>query len=302
MNNVRRWFAAGPAAIGLLVLGGIAYAQTPAPTPETNAAPAPPVRAQRPPRPLPGPANPNLPTLWLIGDSTVRNGRGDGAGGQWGWGDTISPFFDTTKINVANDAVGGLSSRTYLTGGYWDRVLAQIKPGDFVMMQFGHNDNGPVADRFLGRGSLKGAGDETQEVDNPRTGKHETVHTFGWYLRKYITDAKAKGATPIVCSLIPRKIWKDDKIVREDYAEWAQEAAKAENVPFVDLNQIIALRYNALGQEKVEPLFADPHTHTSRAGAEMNAECVVAGLKGLKDDPLAQYLSAKAADVTPYQP
>ena len=238
------------------------------------------------------PANPNLPTLWLIGDSTVRNGRGDGANGQWGWGDMMGRYFDTDKINVVNRAVGGLSSKTFLSLGHWDRVMAEIKPGDFVMMQFGHNDNGPLDDTARARGTIKGAGDESREIDNPITGKHETVHTYGWYLRKYIEDARSKGATPMVCSLIPRKTWKDGKIVRNkgDYAGWAQEVAAKEHAPFIDLNERIASRYDELGAEKVEPLFGDPHTHTSRAGAEMNAEIVVQGLKDLPDDPLKPFL------------
>src|SRR6185369_116930 len=64
---------------------------------------------------LPRPINPRLPSLILVGDSTVRNGRGDGAGGQWGWGDYLGTAFDPAKINVVNRAVGGLSSRTFLT-------------------------------------------------------------------------------------------------------------------------------------------------------------------------------------------
>ena len=241
------------------------------------------------------PANPKLPTLFLIGDSTVRNGRGDGAGGQWGWGEPLVDLFDAAKINVVNRAIGGLSSRTYLTGGAWDRVLAILKPGDFVLMQFGHNDDGAINDASRARGTLAGVGDESSEIDNQLTGKHETVHTYGWYLKKFIADAKAKGATPIVCSLIPRKIWKDGKIVRssDTYQKWAAEVAASEAVGFVDLNGIIAGRYDALGPEKVEALFADPHTHTSRAGAELNAECVVAGLKALKNDPLEGYFAAK---------
>ena len=103
---------------------------------------------------------------------------------------------------------------------------------------------------------------------------------------------------------MPRKHWKDGKIARnkEDYAGWAEQVAKAAGVAFVDLNEIIARRYDALGQEKVEPLFGDPGVHTSQAGAELSAACVVSGLKGLKDDPLAPYLSAKAEEVTPYAP
>ncbi len=252
-----------------------------------------PAQTVRTPFPVPQPTNPELPTLWLIGDSTVRNGRGDGANGQWGWGDMIGRFFDPAKINVVNRAIGGLSSRTFLTQGHWDRVMAQLKPGDFVIMQFGHNDAGPLDDTARARGTIRGVGEESREIDNPITKRHEVVYSFGWYLRKFIADARAKGATPIVCSLIPRKIWKDGKIARnkDDYAGWAEMTAASEHAPFIDLNELIAQRYDALGAEKVEPLFGDEHTHTSRAGAELNAECVIQGLKKLPENPLRAYLA-----------
>jgi rhamnogalacturonan acetylesterase len=177
-------------------------------------------------------------------------------------------------------------------------VLAALKPGDFVIMQFGHNDGGPLDDDQRARGTLPGLGDETREIDNPLTKQHEVVHTYGWYLRKFIADTKAKGAKPIVCSLVPRKIWKDGKVVRsDDYGKWAAEVARSESVPFLDLNAIIAARYDELGEEKVEPLFADPHTHTSRAGAELNAQCVVEALQQLKGNPLGQYLLSHPASV-----
>jgi lysophospholipase L1-like esterase len=251
------------------------------------------------PRPgarLPEPANPKLRTLFIIGDSTVRNGQGDGSNGQWGWGEPIVGYFDTTKINVVNRALGGLSSRTYLAFGYWDRVLAMLKPGDFVIMQFGHNDNGPLNDNSRARGTIKGTGEETQEIDNLITKQHEVVHSYGWYLRKFIADTLAKGATPIVCSPVPRKMWKDERIVTnsEDYGKWAADVATLAKVGFIDLNNIIARKYEALGPEKVEPLFADEHTHTSLAGAEINAASVIAGLKALKKNPLARYFSVKA--------
>lgn len=245
--------------------------------------------------PMRTPANPKLPTLYIIGDSTVRNGQGDGRNGQWGWGDVIGKYFDPAKINVVNWALGGRSSRTYITEGHWDKVMKALKPGDFVIMQFGHNDGGAINDTSRARGSIKGVGDETQAIDNLLTKKHEIVHTFGWYMRKYITDTRSKGATPIVCSLIPRKIWKDGKIVRNsnDYAGWAREAAEAEHAPFVDLNDIVADQYDRMGPEAVNPLFGDPHTHTTLAGAELNAKSVVEGLKQLKDDPLAPYFAAQ---------
>jgi lysophospholipase L1-like esterase len=232
-----------------------------------------------------------LPTLYLIGDSTVKNGTA----GLQGWGDPIAALFDRTKIHVVNRARGGRSSRTFLTEGLWEKVLAEIKAGDFVLMQFGHNDGGSLASSY--RASIKGNGEETQEVTDAKTGLKETVHTYGWYLRKYIADTRAKGATPIVLSPIPRNIWKDDHTVARasaDYGRWAQEAAKAEGVAFIDLNELIAMRYEEIGPEKVKSdYFPGDHTHTNAAGAELNAACVVAGLRALKACPLAAFLFPK---------
>jgi lysophospholipase L1-like esterase len=234
---------------------------------------------------LPRPINPKLPSLILVGDSTVRNGRGDGAGGQWGWGDYLAPHFDTSKINVVNRAVGGTGARSFGPLGYWDATLALVKPGDVVMIQFGHNDNGP-------RGPLRGTGDATEERENPQTKEKETVRTFGAYLRKYVADLRAKGATPVLCSLVPRNIWKDGKIARtaNSHADWTREVAAAEHVPFLALHETIAARYDALGEAAVTPLFADKRVHTTQAGAQLNAECVVAALKALPENPLAPFL------------
>lgn len=240
---------------------------------------------------LPLPANPKLRSLWIIGDSTVRNGEGNGANGQWGWGDEIAPYFNTDEINVVNRAVGGRSSRTYYHF-HWPTVLAMIKPGDVVLMQFGHNDSGPLDDPARARGTLHGNGDETRQIHNPITRREEVVHTYGWYLRQMIEEARAKGATPVVLSLIPRKIWVDGKIRREDYVEWAREAARRDHAPFVNLNEIIAEQYDAMGPQAVDGLFGDPHTHTNLAGAQLNAKSVVEGLKGLKHDPLKKDLSS----------
>src|SRR6267142_6551086 len=123
-------------------------------------------------------AGPNQPSLFLIGDSTVRNGSGTGANNQLGWGEPLTALFDAAKIQVLNRARGGRSSRTFLTEGLWDQVLDALRPGDFVIMQFGHNDPGPLDDNQRARGSLRGTGEETREIDNPITKKHEVVHTL----------------------------------------------------------------------------------------------------------------------------
>lgn len=247
------------------------------------------------------PANTNLPSLFLIGDSTVRNGRGRGDGGQWGWGDEIAIFFDTNKINVVNRALGGTTSRTFYRD-LWPRVLAMLKPGDFVIMQFGTN-GGQINGASRARGEIHGIGDETQSITNLVTKKFETVHTFGWYEMQMISEARAKGATPMICSLIPRNTWRDGKVARpnaDSAAVWAKNAAQAASAPFIDLNEIIARQYDSLGQEKVKDLFvANAGPHTSLAGAQTNAVCIIAGLRGLPKNPLAKYFSEKADGVAP---
>jgi lysophospholipase L1-like esterase len=230
---------------------------------------------------LPEPADPRLPSLVLIGDSTVRNGRGDGAGGQWGWGEPLAVLVDPAQLNVVNRAVGGLSSRTFRTQGHWSRALALLKPGDRVVMQFGHNDSSPVNDDKRARGTLRGVGEETEAIDNLLTKQPEVVHTYGWYLRQAVREAKAAGASVVICSPVPRRSWKDGRIARptDSYSQWARRVASEEGVEFVDLFELVAARYDALGEAAVKALFADENTHTSRAGAELTAEIVADALR-----------------------
>ncbi len=233
------------------------------------------------------------PTVWLIGDSTVNNSTK----GLLGWGKPIAELFDPAKVRVENRARGGTSSRSFLREGMWDAVAKEIQRGDFVLMQFGHNDGGPI-DREKARASLKGNGEETKDVTVVETGAAETVHSYGWYLRHYAAEAKAKGATPIILSLIPRNIWKDGKVGRatNDYGKAASEAAATGGFLFVDLNAIIAGHYDELGQDKVAAeFFTADHTHTTPAGAAFNAGCVAEGIRGLKGCPLAGALRPAVA-------
>ncbi|WEK20165.1 MAG: rhamnogalacturonan acetylesterase [Candidatus Pedobacter colombiensis] len=233
------------------------------------------------------------PTLFLIGDSTVKNGKGKGDGSLWGWGSYLADFFDLNKINVENHALGGTSTRTFQSKGLWDSVLVKLKPGDYVIMQFGHNDGSPLDDTARARGTIKGIGPEHKEIFNPITKQKEVVYTYGWYLRKFIHDAKAKGATAIVCSPIPRNPVKNGvlALVVDDYAAWAEEVATAEKVGFIPLNKIIKDKYAALGAEKVNAFFTEKdHTHTNEAGAKVNAVSVVEGLKVLNSSSLIKYL------------
>ncbi|HVS54063.1 MAG TPA: rhamnogalacturonan acetylesterase [Opitutaceae bacterium] len=241
----------------------------------------------------------DLPRLYVVGDSTARSDAP-----LRGWGSEIGAFFDPEKINVVNRAIGGRSTRTFITDGRWDKILAELKPGDFVLVQFGHNDDGDYRDpKAKGRPSIRGDGDETAEAIKADLKTMETIHTFGWYLRKYASDATAKGATPILLSKVPHKDWKDGHIVRErdqaTFIKWTREAATATGARFVDANEIISEGFERLGPDKVAPLFGDQRTHSSPEGARYNAAAIVAGLKALRPNPLAPYFSKAADDLPP---
>ena len=234
------------------------------------------------------------PVIYTIGDSTVKNGRGDGSGGLWGWGDPIALFFDTTKVKVENHALGGTSSRTFQTKGLWEGVCSKLKKGDYVLMQFGHNDGSAVNDSSRARGTIKGTGEEFVEIDNMLTKQHETVHSYGWYLRKIIREAKAKGAVPVVITPIPRNNWENGKIkpTPNSYPEWALEVAKMEKIQAVDLNRLMSEKLDSFGEANVTGRFfySHDHTHTSAEGAVLGASLVVEGLKALPKLKIKKYL------------
>ncbi|HUJ11617.1 MAG TPA: rhamnogalacturonan acetylesterase [Verrucomicrobiae bacterium] len=241
-------------------------------------------------------ANRSFPMLFIVGDSTVHNRQDT----KRGWGDVIGQYFETNKIRVENRALGGRSSRTFITQGWWDKVLAGAKPGDFVLLQMGHNDAGPLDDTKRARGTIRGLGDETKDIFNPVTKQPETVHTYGWYLRKYITDAHAKGMTLILCSPVPRcpkTEANDGDVEKNDYVRLSAAVAEAEKVPFINLNQIVMSHYASLKPQEIKEKYftSADNTHTSLSGAELNARSVIEGLKRLENCPLAGYLKPDAA-------
>lgn len=229
------------------------------------------------------------PTIYIIGDSTVRNTNRP----QCGWGEMIAEFFDSTQININNHAMAGRSTRTFIKEKRWEKVLATLTKGDYVLMQFGHNEGSkPDTSRAGYRGVIRGAGDDSVTL-TWNDGTVEIVHSYGWYLRKFIREAKAKGATPVVCSMIPRNQWAEGKVKRanNDFGKWAKEVAESEGVFFIDLNTITADKYDVLGPDEVKKLFHGDHTHTNVDGATINAVSVVEGIRNLHNElPLVNYL------------
>jgi rhamnogalacturonan acetylesterase len=276
-----------------LVLGGFANSQG--------------VGTPGPPLPVPdqtgvqqnAPLNPNLPTIFIVGDSTARNKA------DLGWGDHFGHYFDLTKVNVANRAIAGRSARSYMNEGAWDKVLAEMKAGDYVLLQWGHNDGGgTITSDYKGRGEGKGIGEETADIPiatpfatGPLAGKTtETIHTYGWYNRKYIADIRAKGATPMLLTVTVRNMWPKgaDGLPHMErdmgYRDYDIQIAAAEKVPLIDMATVAADKFEMLGVQTTALLFPIDHTHTSAVGAEMNAASVVTALKNAKS-PLVDYLA-----------
>jgi lysophospholipase L1-like esterase len=230
-------------------------------------------------RPVPGSSRRgNNPVLFLIGNSTMRTGTlGNGNNGQWGWGYYAHEYFDPTKITVENQALGGMSSRTFYNK-LWEPIRQAIRPGDWVIISIGHNDNGPY-DSGRARASIPGVGNDTLNVTIKETGEKETVYTYGGYMRKYINDVRAQGGNPILMSLTPRNAYDDKgKIVRKPHTQWLIQVAAEEGVPFVDLNEISGQKLDTYGKWKTDYHFFLDKIHTSRFGAMMNARSAAEGL------------------------
>ena len=228
------------------------------------------------------------PVLYIIGDSTVRNTNRP----QCGWGEMIGELLDTSRVKVSNQAMAGRSTRTFVKEKRWEKVINAIQPGDYLIMQFGHNE-GSKPDTSKGgyRGVLRGTGEDSVSLNWGDT-LTEVVHSYGWYLRKFVREAKAKGGIPVICSMIPRNQFDNGKVKRadKDFGKWAQEVAQQEGVFFIDLNAIPADKYDAMGPDQVKLFFPGDHTHTNEEGARVNAASVAEGIRLLKTLTLNQYL------------
>jgi rhamnogalacturonan acetylesterase len=233
------------------------------------------------------------PVLYIIGDSTVKNGDGTGKNLQWGWASVVDIYFDTAKISVSNHAIGGRSSRTFITDGRWEKILETLTRGDYVLIQFGHNDGSPLDDTARARGTIKGTGNDSAEIYNPIRKQKEMVHSYGWYMRKYVNDAKSRGAIPVICSPVPRNNRKDGRYNRSEYGSWAKQIAEEAGACFIDLQELIAVRYEKMDTVKVNSFFPADKTHTNKEGAVLNAEQVVTGIRQLEKCKLKNFLRDK---------
>ena len=251
-------------------------------------------------RPAPGSTRVGSnPVMFLVGNSTMRNGTlGNGSNGQWGWGYYFPKYFNATKISVENQALGGMSTRTFYTD-LWPAVRDALKPGDWVIVSIGHNDNGDFFDQKRARAVIPGVAPDTCYTGfNQRKQRQDTVYSYGQYLRMYINDIRANGANPILMSLTPRDAYdaQTGLIVRKPQTQWAAYIAAVEGVPFVDLNEISGAKLDTYSRWKEKYHFLGDHIHTSKFGAELNARSAAEGLF-YSSNPLLQPLQEKMINV-----
>ena len=248
-------------------------------------------------RPVPGSSRRgNNPVLFLVGNSTMRTGTlGNGNNGQWGWGFYAHEYYDENKITVENHALGGTSPRTFYTM-LWRPLLEAVKKGDYVFLELGHNDNGPI-DSIRARSSYRPDGklevkEDSISIYNKVTRKQETVYTFGGYMRRFINEIRAKGATPILFTLTPRNDYEADNPKRiqrklSDFTPAIFAIGKETNTPVIDLNDISATKLEQYGPWKANYHFYLDKIHSSAYGARMNAASAAEGILASNDPQVA---------------
>ena len=219
---------------------------------------------------------PGIPTVFIAGDSTVTDQPGEPT---TSWGQMFTRFF-TPDVAIANHAESGETLKSFITGLRLDKILSQMKKGDYLFMQFGHND---------------------MKQNWPQT-YVEPFTTHKQYLKAFIAEARRRGAIPVLVTPMQRRNFDGLKIRNTlgDFPESVRQTAKEENVPLIDLTAMSIAFYEALGPEKSPLAFSGGRdaTHHSAYGAYELAKCVVEGVRANKLD-LARYI---VPDYKPFDP
>lgn len=212
-------------------------------------------------------------TVYLIGDSTMSIKKTE-AYPETGWGMPFKYFFDSTVV-VDNRAMNGRSTRTFISENRWQSVADNLKEGDYVFIQFGHND-------------------ESKE----KTDRYTTPEQYKSNLVKFITETRTKKANPILLTPVSRRKFKDGK-AQETHAEYSPlviEVAKQYNVSLIDLDAKSIELLQKLGEEQSKLLFLqlaagehpnypegkNDNTHFNELGARLIAQIVLGEIKNQK--------------------
>ncbi|GLX66632.1 GDSL-type esterase/lipase family protein [Paenibacillus glycanilyticus] len=233
-------------------------------TPKLNA-----LRIER----LPDKSEGNKPVIYLASDSTVANYE-EGYRPQAGWGETLGQYFDLDQVSIDNRAVGGLSSKTFLVGGYLNDILLDVRKGDYLFMQWSHNDSTPS-----------------------RPERYLTPEQFKVYLTEYIDGAKQRGAIPVLVTPVNRRDFTGDVLNKSfpEYVQAMKETAVATDTLLVDLNQASWEYFQELGTEGTKDIFLwvdgkEDNTHLQMNGAVKVSEMVARLVQQLRI-PLSSYVT-----------
>ena len=226
-------------------------------------------------------ADDRKPTIFLVGDSTMSDKPLDKA--ERGWGMYFRQYFDE-GVTLQNHAMNGRSTRNFRHEGRWAKVLEQLKPGDWVFIQFGHNDS--------------------KQEDTARYAAPQTAYRQN--LTRYVQEARAKGANPVLLTPVGRRYFDEAGKRKDDHGEYpgvVKQVAQAQKVPLIDLHETSWAMYSQLGDADSKPLFwsyqngADntkfDNTHFSAYGAERVAQLVAQDVRRL-NLPLASHLKPLA--------
>lgn len=192
-----------------------------------------------------------------------------------GWGQYITPYMSLT---VSNQAVAGRSARSYTREGRFATIASKVQSGDFVVIEFGHNDGGSLTPTDNGRTDCPGNGSQT--CSTTYDGVSETVLTFPAYLEDAAAIFKTKGAHVIISSQTPDNPWETGAFTYSPsrFVGYAELAAKTAGVEYVDHGAYVADIYDELGKNTVDSYYPHDHTHTSEVGAEVVARAFLKGV------------------------
>lgn len=214
---------------------------------------------------LPDNGTAERPTIYLASDSTVAN-YAEGYRPQAGWGETLGQYFDLDRISIDNRAVGGLSSKTFLVGGYLNDLLLDVHEGDYLFMQWSHNDSTPS-----------------------RPERYLTPEQFKVYLKTYIDGARQRGATPVLVTPVNRRDYTGDVLNKSfpEYVQAMKDTAAETNTLLIDLNRASWEYFNTLGPEGTKSIFLwvgdkEDNTHLQMTGAIEVSKLVAGLVKELK--------------------
>lgn len=204
-------------------------------------------------------------TIYLAGDSTMASNNG---GIIDGWGNYIT---DSVTLPVANRAIGGRSARSYTREGRFDEIASLLQSGDYVVIEFGHNDGGSLS-TDNGRTDCPGSGTETCQTTYD--GVAETVLTFPAYLQNAAKTFQDLGANVLISSQTPNNVWEGGAYAYTPnrFVEYAQLAAENVGADYVDHGAYVAAIYESMGSDAVNALYPQDHTHTNAEGAGVVAE------------------------------